>query len=180
MTRKTNVALALGVVLLGAAVEARADCQYLRGSISETRISQGTEPTRILGTVTGVLNGAGTVTLLSTSPVVRSLDQERLRVAGRRIAGTHPYSRRASRRSLGARRPDDHRRMGQVRRRLRHDGVRWTGSHGRSPANHRADLQGDRLRSEYQGRRKLKRRRLSTSSRRVGLVLRLPCCAAWQ
>jgi hypothetical protein len=74
MTRKTNVALALGVVLLGAAVEARADCQYLRGSISETRISQGTEPTRILGTVTGVLNGAGTVTLLSTSPVVRSLD----------------------------------------------------------------------------------------------------------
>src|SRR6185503_8612714 len=74
MTRQTNIALALGVVLLGAAVEARAECQYLRGSIAETRISQGTEPTRILGTVTGVLNGAGTVTILSTSPVVRSLD----------------------------------------------------------------------------------------------------------
>ena len=74
MTRQTNIALALGVVLLGAAVEARADCKYLRGSIAETRISQGTEPTRILGTVTGVLNGAGTVTIISTVPVVRSLD----------------------------------------------------------------------------------------------------------
>ena len=74
MTRKTNIALALGVVLFGASIEARADCQFLRGSISETRISQGTEPTRILGTVTGVLNGAGTVTILATTPVVKSLD----------------------------------------------------------------------------------------------------------
>jgi hypothetical protein len=74
MTRQTNIALALGVALLGAAVEARADCQYLRGSISETRISQGTEPGRTLGTVTGVLNGAGTVTIISTVPVLRSLD----------------------------------------------------------------------------------------------------------
>ncbi|HXW06376.1 MAG TPA: hypothetical protein VD833_14150 [Vicinamibacterales bacterium] len=74
MTRKANISLVLGVVLLGAAIEARADCQYLRGSISETRISQGTEPSRLLGTVTGVLNGAATVTILSTTPVVRSLD----------------------------------------------------------------------------------------------------------
>jgi len=60
MTRKTNIALALGAVLLGTAIEARADCQYLRGSIAETRIAQGAEPTRNLGTVTGVLNGAVT------------------------------------------------------------------------------------------------------------------------
>jgi len=74
MTRTMKTALALCVVLPGAAVEARADCQYVRGSIAETRISLGTEPTRILGTVTGVLNGAVTVTLLSPPPNVRSLD----------------------------------------------------------------------------------------------------------
>jgi hypothetical protein len=74
MTRTMKTALALCVVLPGAAVEARADCEYVRGSIAETRISLGTEPTRILGTVTGVLNGAVTVTLLSPPPNVRSLD----------------------------------------------------------------------------------------------------------
>ena len=74
MTKTTKTALALCVVLLGAAIEARADCQYVRGSIAETRISLGTEPTRFLGTVTGVLNGAVTVTLLSPPPNVRSLD----------------------------------------------------------------------------------------------------------
>ena len=71
MTRNATTALAVCVVLLGTAIEARADCQYVRGSISETRISLGTEPTRILGTVTGVLNGAVTVTLLSGPPNVR-------------------------------------------------------------------------------------------------------------
>jgi len=74
MTRTVKTALALCVVLPGAAVEARADCQYVRGSIAETRISLGTEPTRFLATVTGVLNGADTVTLLSPPPNVRSLD----------------------------------------------------------------------------------------------------------
>ena len=75
MTRHTHIALLLFVTAFGRAIEARADdCQYLRGSIAETRISQGTEPTRLLGTVTGVLNGAGTVTILATVPVVRSLD----------------------------------------------------------------------------------------------------------
>ena len=75
MTRNATTALAVCVVLLGTAIEARADCQYVRGSISETKISLGTEPTRNLGTVTGVLNGAVTVTLLSLPPnVVRSLD----------------------------------------------------------------------------------------------------------
>jgi hypothetical protein len=74
MRRNTNIALAVGVALFGTAIEARADCQYLRGSITETRISLGTEPTRILGTVTGVLNGAVTVTLLNPQPPVKSLD----------------------------------------------------------------------------------------------------------
>ena len=75
MTTNANIALALAVALLGTAIEARADdCQYVRGSIAETRISLGTEPARFLGTVTGVLNGAVTVTLLSGPPNVRSLD----------------------------------------------------------------------------------------------------------
>jgi hypothetical protein len=74
MTRTTKAALALCVLLFGAAIEARADCQYVRGSIAETRISVGTEPIRNLGTVTGVLNGAVTVTLISTIPPVKSSD----------------------------------------------------------------------------------------------------------
>ena len=74
MKRNAIPALVLCLAVFGTVMEARDECQYLRGSIAETRISQGTEPTRILGTVTGVLNGAGTVTILSTSPVVRSLD----------------------------------------------------------------------------------------------------------
>ena len=74
MTKNATTALAVCVVLLGTAIEARADCQYVHGSIAETRISLGTEPTRLLGTVTGVLNGAVTVTLLSGPPNVRSLD----------------------------------------------------------------------------------------------------------
>jgi hypothetical protein len=84
MTRNATTALAVCVVLLGTAIEApaqqapapeAANCQYVRGSIAETRISLSTEPARFLGTVTGVLNGAVTVTLLSQPPnVVRSLD----------------------------------------------------------------------------------------------------------
>ena len=74
MKRNAIPALVLCLAVFGTVMEARDECQYLRGSIAETRISQGTEPTRILSTVTGVLNGAGTVTLISTVPVVRSLD----------------------------------------------------------------------------------------------------------
>ena len=74
MKRNATLALVLCLAVLGTAIEARADCHYVRGSIAETRISIGTEPTRILGNVTGVLNGAVTVTLLSTLPPVRSLD----------------------------------------------------------------------------------------------------------
>ena len=74
MRGSTQIALAVCLAVLGAAIEARADCQYVRGSIAETRISLDTEPARFLGTVTGVLNGAVTVTLLSGPPNVRSLD----------------------------------------------------------------------------------------------------------
>ena len=75
MKRNATLALGLCLAVLGAPIEARADCQYVRGSIAETRISLSTEPARFLGTVTGVLNGAVTVTLLSQPPnVVRSLD----------------------------------------------------------------------------------------------------------
>ena len=75
MTRNTNIALALAVALLGTAIEARADCQYVRGSISETRILAPNDPlSRTLGTVTGVLNGAASAVITSPPPSVRSLD----------------------------------------------------------------------------------------------------------
>ena len=74
MKGSTQLALVLSLAMLATAAEARAQCQYLRGSISETRISRGTEPARILGTVTGVLNGAVTVTLINPTPPVRSSD----------------------------------------------------------------------------------------------------------
>jgi hypothetical protein len=65
MSRTTKTALALCVVLLGAAVEARADCQYVRGGITETRIPSNDPLGRLLGIVTGVLNGASTVYVTS-------------------------------------------------------------------------------------------------------------------
>jgi hypothetical protein len=73
MTRNTTTALAVCVVLLGTAIEARADCHQLRGSIAETRIPSNDQFGRLLGTVTGVLNGASTVFITSLSPV-RSYD----------------------------------------------------------------------------------------------------------
>ena len=72
MKRNATLALVLCLAVLGTATEARADCRYVRGSIAETRISLETEPTRILGNVTGVLNGAVTVTIISPPPDVRS------------------------------------------------------------------------------------------------------------
>jgi hypothetical protein len=74
MKRSATLALVPCLAVLGTAIEARADCRYVRGSIAETRISLETEPTRILGNVTGVLNGAVTVTIISPPPNVRSLD----------------------------------------------------------------------------------------------------------
>jgi hypothetical protein len=74
MTRNAQTALAACVVLLGTAIEARADCHYLRGSIAETRIPSANDALgRYLGTVTGVLNGASTVYITQLNPV-RSYD----------------------------------------------------------------------------------------------------------
>jgi len=73
MTTITKSGLALGVVLLGGAIEARADCQYLRGGITETRIPSNDQFGRLLGVVTGVLNGSSTVYVMSQGPT-RSYD----------------------------------------------------------------------------------------------------------
>lgn len=70
--RKTATALVLGLAVLGTASEARteshrADCQYLRGSITETRIPSN-DINRLLGNVTGTLNGASTVFITGQNP----------------------------------------------------------------------------------------------------------------
>ena len=74
MTRHTQLALMLCVAVAGTAVEARADCHYVRGSIAETRIPSNDQFGRLLGTVTGVLNGASTVFITSPPPNVTSYD----------------------------------------------------------------------------------------------------------
>ena len=74
MTKQTHVALMLCVGLAGTAVEARADCHILRGSIAETRIPSDAQFNRLLSTVTGVLNGAGTVYITTLGPPVQSYD----------------------------------------------------------------------------------------------------------
>ena len=74
MTRQTQLALMLCVVVAGTTVEARADCHYVRGSIAETRIPSNDQFGRLLGTVTGVLNGASTVFITSPPPNVTSYD----------------------------------------------------------------------------------------------------------
>ena len=75
MTRHTQLALMVCVVVAGTAVEARADCHQVRGSIAETRIpSPNDQFGRLLGTVTGVLNGASTVYITSPPPNVTSYD----------------------------------------------------------------------------------------------------------
>ena len=79
-TTRSNVYLPMAAMILtaalGAAIEARAECQggqYLRGSIAETRIASPNEG-RLLGTVTGVLNGASTVFTTGMPPNVTSFD----------------------------------------------------------------------------------------------------------
>jgi hypothetical protein len=69
MTRHTQLALMLCVAAAGTAVEARADCHNVRGSIAETSIPSNDQFGRLLGTVTGVLNGASTVFITSRTPV---------------------------------------------------------------------------------------------------------------
>jgi hypothetical protein len=69
MRRSVKTAVALCVVMFGAAIEARADCKYVRGGITETRIPSNDAMGRFLGNVTGVLNGASTVFITSVNPV---------------------------------------------------------------------------------------------------------------
>ena len=73
-TKHSQLALMLCVAVVGTAVEARADCHYVRGSIAETRIPSNDPFGRLLGTVTGVLNGASTVFITSPPPNVSSYD----------------------------------------------------------------------------------------------------------
>ena len=69
--RYTQLALMLCVAVAGTA---RAECHYVRGSIAETRIPSNDPFGRLLGTVTGVLNGASTVFITSPPPNVTSYD----------------------------------------------------------------------------------------------------------
>jgi hypothetical protein len=157
MTRTTKTALALCVVLLGAAIEARAECKYVRGGITETCIPSNDPLGRLLGTVTGVLNGASTVFITSLNPV-RSYDVFVTTSGDMLIAIGAPTRTPVPGEAgefithvdltviLG---------VGQVRRGDRSDDIRRSVSHWHCPANRRADLQGDRLRSECQRRRQL-------------------------
>ena len=66
LKRNTKVALALCLAVLGTAIEARADCQHVRGSDVETIIPSPNDPLgRTLGIVNGVLNGASTAVVTS-------------------------------------------------------------------------------------------------------------------
>jgi hypothetical protein len=57
----------LGLAVLGTTIEARADCQHVRGSDVETIIPSNDPLGRVLGIVDGVLNGASTAFLTSLS-----------------------------------------------------------------------------------------------------------------
>jgi hypothetical protein len=69
MKRNTTITLALCLAALGTGIEARADCQHVRGSDVETIIPAPNDPLgRTLGIVNGVLNGSSTAVLTSLSP----------------------------------------------------------------------------------------------------------------
>lgn len=69
MKRSTKVALALCLAVLGTAIQARADCQNVSGNITETQIPSPNDPLgRSLANVYGVLNGANTAVITSSSP----------------------------------------------------------------------------------------------------------------
>jgi hypothetical protein len=65
-----DIALVLCLAALGSATEARAaDCQHVRGTITETVIPSPYDPFgRTLGIVEGVLNGVSTASITSVSP----------------------------------------------------------------------------------------------------------------
>jgi hypothetical protein len=69
MRRKTKIALALFLAVLGTAIDARADCKHVHGSDLETIIPSPNDPLgRTLGIVNGVLAGASTAVVTSSSP----------------------------------------------------------------------------------------------------------------
>lgn len=64
--RTTKIALVLCLTVFGTAIEARADCQHVRGSDIETIIPSPNDPLgRVLGIVDGTLKGASTAFLTS-------------------------------------------------------------------------------------------------------------------
>jgi hypothetical protein len=64
-----KIALVLCFAALGTAFQARADCRYVHGSITETVIPAPNDPFgRVLGNVLGVLNGANTAIVTSVTP----------------------------------------------------------------------------------------------------------------
>jgi hypothetical protein len=68
MRRNMQIAMGLCLAVLSTAVDARADCQYVRGSITDTAIPAPNDPIgRTLGNVDGVLNGADTTIVTSTA-----------------------------------------------------------------------------------------------------------------
>jgi hypothetical protein len=57
------------LAVLGTAIEARADCQHVRGGITDTIIPSPNDPLgRVLGNVNGVLNGVSTAVITSQNP----------------------------------------------------------------------------------------------------------------
>lgn len=63
-----EIALVLCLAVFGTAIEARADCQHVRGGITETTIPSPNDPIgRVLGNVNGVLNGASTAVITSSN-----------------------------------------------------------------------------------------------------------------
>jgi len=69
LKRSSKAALAVCLAVLGTAIQARADCQHVRGSDVETIIPSPNDPFgRALGIVNGVLNGASTAVVTSSSP----------------------------------------------------------------------------------------------------------------
>ena len=64
MKRNTHIALVMCLAVLGTAIEARAECQYVRGGITSTIIPSN-DLGRGLGNVDGVLNGANTSLITS-------------------------------------------------------------------------------------------------------------------
>jgi hypothetical protein len=68
MKKHTKTALVLCMAVLGTAIEARANCQHVRGSVTETAIPSPNDPFgRSMGNLTGVLNGATTAVIISNN-----------------------------------------------------------------------------------------------------------------